>query len=170
VIVREATRDDLPAITAIYNHYVVHSHVTFDVSPFSPEQRVAWFHGHSDGARHRTVVAVDGDRLIGYAASGMHRKKPAYDTTVELTIQCAHDCLRGGTGTRLYTALFELLARQDVHRMVAGIAQPNEPSNALHARFGFELIGTFTEVGFKLGRYWDVRWWGRSPLAQPDPI
>ena len=33
---------------------------------------------------------------------------------------------------------------------MAGIAQPNEASNALHEKFGFKKLGTFTSVGEKI--------------------
>ena len=65
---------------------------------------------------------------------------------------------RKGIGSRLYLELFSLLEKEDVHRVVAGIAQPNAASNALHERFGFTKVGAFTEVGHKFGKYWDVLW------------
>ena len=46
--------------------------------------------------------------------------------------------------------------------MVAGIAQPNPASVALHQRFGFRQVGVFESVGFKFGKYWDVAWFERS--------
>jgi phosphinothricin acetyltransferase len=54
--------------------------------------------------------------------------------------------------------LFSVLGEEDVHRIVAGIAQPNATSIAFHEKFGFKQIGTFTEVGRKFGKYWDVMW------------
>ena len=58
----------------------------------------------------------------------------------------------------LYSALFEAIANEDIHRIVAGFTVPNPASQALHQRFGFKLIGVFREVGRKLGRYHDVAW------------
>jgi len=66
----------------------------------------------------------------------------------------------------LYGALFDAIADQDIHRIVAGIAQPNPASNALHRRFGFKGIGNFNEVGRKFDKYWDVTWMQR-PLKLP---
>jgi phosphinothricin acetyltransferase len=60
-----------------------------------------------------------------------------------------------------YRALFDALADQDINRIVAGIAQPNLASNALHERFGFKSIGVFSQVGRKFGRFWDVMWMER---------
>jgi phosphinothricin acetyltransferase len=57
-----------------------------------------------------------------------------------------------------------LIANEDIHRVLAGIAQPNLASNSLHEKFGFRAIGTFTAVGRKFGKYWDVVWMER-PLV-----
>ena len=157
--IRPAHLSDLAALTDIHNHYVEHTHITFDVQPFKPEQRERWFHEHSDRHRHRILVAEeDGSGIVAYAATGLFRSKEAYATTVEASVACRHGLAGKGIGGMLYRELFALMAAEDVHRIVAGIAQPNEPSNRLHERFGFRRIGTFTEVGRKFGKYWDVIW------------
>jgi phosphinothricin acetyltransferase len=162
VTVRPATLDDLPGITAIHNHYVVHTHIVFDVRPFQPEERASWFHEHSDGKRYRLLVACDSQGVVlGYTCTGRHRSKDAYDTTVEASVACGPDLVHRGLGTLLYKALFDAIADEDIHRIVAGIAQPNPASNALHVRFGFKEIGVFTEVGRKFDKYWDVLWMER---------
>ncbi len=96
--------------------------------------------------------------MISYASTGRFRVKPAYDTTVESSIYCAPEAVGRGIGTKLYVALFEVLADQDINRIVAGVTLPNDASVALHRRFGFQPVGTYTEVGRKFGRYWDVMW------------
>lgn len=154
--------DDLPALTAIYNHYVVNTTITFDLQPFSPDQRRAWFDDHHDAGPHRLLVAVDADRrVVGYATSSRWRPKPAYLTTVEVSVYCDKRVIGTGCGSSLYTALFEALATEDVQTAVAGIALPNEASIALHERFGFRSVGVFHEVGRKFDRYWDVAWYER---------
>jgi phosphinothricin acetyltransferase len=159
MIIRPASLSDLPRLTVIHNYYVENTHITFDLHPLTTEQRVAWFHEHCDGHRYRLLVAEEpGPGVLGYAASGRFRTKAAYDTTVEVSIACSPDATGKGIGTQLYGALFRLLEEEDVHRAVAGIAQPNVASNALHARFGFGVVGTFSGVGRKFGKYWDVMW------------
>ena len=158
MIIRPASLADLPRITEIHNYYVENTHITFDVHPFTPEQRVPWFHEHSDGRRHRILVAEDEGEIVGYTATGSFRPKEAYETTVEVSVACSPGSTAKGIGSRLYRELFSLLEKEDVHRAVAGIAQPNPASTALHERFGFKTIGAFSEVGRKFGKYWDVLW------------
>lgn len=162
ITIRPALLTDLPRLTEIHNYYVVNTHITFDIHPYTPEQRAKWFHEHSDGRRYRLLVADDSQAgVVGYAATGRFRTKEAYDTTVEVSVACSPKATGAGVGTQLYTALFDLIASEDINRMVAGIAQPNVASNALHEKFGFQTIGSFTGVGRKFGRYWDVMWFER---------
>jgi phosphinothricin acetyltransferase len=160
VSVRAARKDDLPALTDIYNHYVVNTHVTFDLEPFAVEQRAEWFSHYPEQGHHRLLVAVDDDRqaLLGYATSGRFRDKPAYDPSVETTIYCDPTATGRGVGKALYAALFDVLSSTHAHRAFAGVALPNDASLALHRSFGFTEVGTFAEVGRKFDKWWDVLW------------
>ena len=158
---REATQSDLAAIERIYHHYVVNSHATFDIEP---QSRQPWF-SQFDGARYRCIVAKNDVDILGYACSQRFRAKAAYETTVELSVYLDHEARLRGVGKALYRALFEALEGEDLHRAYAGIALPNEASIALHAQFGFSLLGTYTEVGRKFGKYWDVAWY-EKPLGK----
>jgi phosphinothricin acetyltransferase len=161
VMVRAGAEHDLPALTAIYNHYVLHTPITFDVTPFEPEQRRDWFAAHAATGRHRLIVAEEAGRIVGYATTSRWRQKPAYDTTVESTVYCRHDASGRGIGTLLYRSLFDLLANEDVHQIVAGVALPNDASVRMHERVGFRQVGVFHGVGRKFDRYWDVAWFER---------
>lgn len=155
---RPALPTDLARLTEIYNHYVVHTPVTFDLEPYSVEHRAAWFDRFSHSGRYRLIVAEEDEIVLGYAGTMRFRPKAAYDTTVETTIYCAPEAVGKGVGSRLYSALFEAISGEDIHRIVAGYTLPNPASAALHERFGFKLVGVFGEVGRKFGRYWDVAW------------
>jgi phosphinothricin acetyltransferase len=160
--IRSATPDDLEALTQIYNHYIVHSAITFDLLPFTTAERRAWFDDHSGSGPHRLLVAAGEDgRCIGYASSSRWRPKPAYNTTVEVSVYCHPDARGRGCGTALYTALFGALEREDVHRVVAGVTLPNPASLSLHERFGFRPVGVFHAVGRKFDKFWDVAWFER---------
>jgi phosphinothricin acetyltransferase len=158
ISIRPAGPGDLPRLTEIYNHYVVHTPVTFDIEPYTVERRETWFSQFRLAGRHRLLVAEESGSVIGYAGTTRWRPKAAYDTTVETTIYCAADALGKGIGSRLYSSLFEALKDEDIHRFVAGYTLPNPASAALHERFGFKAVRIFPEVGRKFGRYWDVAW------------
>lgn len=165
---RPGRDDDLRDLCAIYNHYVVESHVTFDTEPQSVEQRRAWLDGFSSSGPYRLFVAELAGRAVGYAASGRHRPRPGYRTSVETSVYVAPTELGLGIGHALCELLLETLdAEPELHRAYAGIALPNPSSVALHEALGFEHVGTFREVGFKLGRYWDVGFWERKLSGGP---
>lgn len=164
LLTRAARSDDLPRLTEIYNHYVVHSPATFDLEPKTLDQRAEWFAQFAATGRHRLIVAEEAGTIVGYAGTTRFRVKPAYDRTVETTVYCAPEAVGRGIGAQMYAALFEALASEDVHRIVAGFVPPNPASEKLHRRFGFKLVGVFTEQGYKFGRYWDVCWMER-PLG-----
>ena len=108
VAIRPAVLSDLPAITDIYNHYIVNTTITFDLAPFEPGDRITWFDDHSPAGRHRLLVAVDelgSDTVLGYASTSRWRPKAAYETTVESSVYCRADAIGRGIGTRLYEAL-----------------------------------------------------------------
>ncbi len=160
--IRPGLEQDVPAIVEIYNHYVVNTAVTFDLEPFTVDERRMWFRQFKPAGRHQIVVAERAGAILGYAYSSVFRTRAAYDTTVETTVYVDQSAQRGGIGAALYTDLFQRLAREDVHRAVACIGLPNEPSIALHERLGFRAQGSLGEVGKKFGKYWDVGWFEKS--------
>ncbi|MGZ4120922.1 MAG: N-acetyltransferase family protein [Actinomycetota bacterium] len=161
VIVRPAVADDIPRLTEIYNHYVESSQATFDVEPVTIEQRREWFSHYSSTGPHRLLVAVD-VVVVGFASSSPFRARAAYATSIETSVYVDVERARAGIGSALYEQLFEDLVGEEIHRAYAGIALPNDASIALHERFGFELVGVYTEVGRKFGRYWDVAWYEKA--------
>jgi phosphinothricin acetyltransferase len=160
--IRPGRIEDLPAITDIYNHYVVNTAITFDLESFAVEARREWFGHYAESGPYRLLVATDADDVLGYATSGRFRDKPAYSTSVEVTVYLAPTATGRGIGAALYTRLFDEIAGEDLHRAYAAIARPNVASVALHARFGFTEVGTMTEVGRKFDQWWDVLWMQRD--------
>jgi phosphinothricin acetyltransferase len=166
IAIRSAAEDDLPALTDIYNHYIVNTPITFDLNPFTAAERREWFFDHSKSPRHRLLVAEDGSgQVVGYASTSRFRTKAAYDTTVESSVYCRADLVRRGIGTALYRALFDLLKNEDINRIVAGVTLPNPASLALHERCGFRSVGVLSSVGRKFDRYWDVAWLERGLIV-----
>ncbi|HVW81737.1 MAG TPA: GNAT family N-acetyltransferase [Mycobacteriales bacterium] len=156
VAIRYAVRDDLAALTAIYNHYVVHTAATFDIEPFEVSAREEWFAHYARTGPHRLLVAVEGREVVGYACSSRFRPKPAYDPSIEVTVYLHPRATAAGVGTALYDRLFAELAGEGLHRAYAVISLPNPASVALHRKFGFVDAGTLTQCGRKFDQWWDV--------------
>src|SRR5579859_387225 len=110
IITRPALRADLPRLTEIYNHYVIHTPVTFDLEPYTVERRAAWFEQFAPAGRYRLVVAEVDGRVEGYAGTMRWRPKAAYDTTVETTVYSSPETVGKGLGRVLYAALFDAIS------------------------------------------------------------
>jgi len=165
--IRKAEQEDLLGLVRIYNHYVTSTHVTFDTQVFTVEQRRPWLESFSPSGAHQLLVAEVGSQLVGYASSKQFRAKGGYDPSVETTIYLDPAFVGRGLGELLYSALLDRMqSERTVHRAYGGIALPNPGSIALHERLGFRLVGTFQEVGFKFGKYWDVSWYEKDVSAQ----
>jgi phosphinothricin acetyltransferase len=156
IAIRHAEQDDLPELLAIYNHYVVHTPITFDLEPRTLAQRREWFDEFAKMGKYQCFVAIDHDRPLGWVCSARFKEKAAYSSTVETSVYLAPGEIGKGIGRRLYRTLFEALSGEDIHRAFGGITLPNEASVALHRSVGFEHIGTYPEIGRKFGKYWDV--------------
>lgn len=157
--VRPGRIGDLAPLARLYDDYIARTAITFDLEPYGTEGRRPWIEQFSASGRHRLFVADADGEAIGFASSQTFRPKGAYATSVETSIYLARDWTGRGLGARLYAALFDALAGEDVHRAYAGITLPNDASVALHERCGFARVAVFDEVGFKLGRYWSVAWY-----------
>ena len=111
------------------------------------------------------LVAETADGVAGYAYGTRWRERPAYSRTVETSVYLSVEFQGRGIGRALYRALLEDLTAKNFHTAVAGIALPNDASEALHRALGFEKVGVFRAVGRKFGAWHDVAWWQRSLAA-----
>jgi L-amino acid N-acyltransferase YncA len=153
---------DAAACANIYAPFVTDSAISFeDDPPSEPEMR-----GRIAAltARYPWLVAEDRGRVLGYAYASPHRDRAAYRWAADVAIYVAPEHQGRGVGRALYEALFELLGAQGVRMACAGITLPNEASVALHVRLGFQLVGSYRRIGWKLGAWHDVAWYQR-PLA-----
>jgi L-amino acid N-acyltransferase YncA len=165
--VREAREDDAQACAAIYAPYVRETAVSFESEPPTPAQmaeRIA-----AARSTHSWVVIEDGGRVVGYAYGSPHQKRAAYRWSCEVSIYLEPGRRRTGAGRALYEALFERLAARGYRMAVAGMTLPNEASVGLHRALGFEPVGVYRRIGFKLGAWHDVAWVQRPLSGGEDP-
>jgi phosphinothricin acetyltransferase len=155
-----ATERDVPRIVDISNWAALHTPANFATRPEPLEPWAeAW---RRTCAQHPWLVARGEDgTVVGFAKSGPHRGRCAYDWTAELTVYLDPSVHGRGLGTALYGALIPILDAQGYVTLLAGITSGHEPSERLHARMGFVRCATYHRVGWKFGRWWDVGYWER---------
>ena len=153
-LVRDARMDDAAACAALYREYVLVSAATFETEPPSTAEVAGRIAACQES--HAYLVAEDGGRVVGFAYGTRFAERPAYRWTAESSVYLDPAAAGRNAGSALYAALLPRLADRGFHVVLAKIAQPNDASNALHARFGFERVGLLRRVGFKLGSWHDV--------------
>jgi phosphinothricin acetyltransferase len=93
LIVRDGAEHDLEKVNDIYNQYVKDTHFTFDLEPMTIEARREWFSHYGTAGRHRLLVGVSDEAVVGFACSSRFRPKPGYETSVETTIYLVPDAV-----------------------------------------------------------------------------
>jgi L-amino acid N-acyltransferase YncA len=166
--VRMAVPSDAAQIAAIYAPFCLESHVSFEfVAPTAEEmiQRIQkitvslpWLVGEMDG------------QIAGYVYASPHRERAAYQWSVDVAAYIASAYRRQGVGRALYTVLLRVLALQGYFKAYAGITLPNPGSVGLHESMGFQPVGIYRGVGYKLGAWHDVAWYQLALQAErPEP-
>jgi L-amino acid N-acyltransferase YncA len=159
-MIRLATERDAEAVQRIYAPFVLHTAVSFEIEPPSVDEmrsRIAKIL-----ARLPWLVCQRDKNVIGYVYASPHRERPGYAWSVDVAVYIDEEHRRHGVGKALYTSLFQVLRLQGFYNAYAGIALPNPGSVGLHESQGFEPVGVYRAVGYKLGRWHDVGWWQRA--------
>jgi L-amino acid N-acyltransferase YncA len=157
---------DAAAIAAIYRPAVEASVASFEeVAPDAEEMasriratltRLPWL-----------VATDEGDAVIGYAYASQHRERAGYRWSADISVYVEAAWHGRGVGRALYDALVPMLRRQGFPNVYAGITLPNPASVALHEAIGMRRIGVYERVGWKLGAWHDVAWFGMR-IAEPS--
>ena len=154
--IRQAVREDVPALLDIYNYEVVNGVATLDLTERTIEEWNEWFDEHNH-ENHPLYVGVENGEILGYASLSKYRQKEAYKTTVELSIYVSPNHRKKGVGRALMGYILDIAKRDDdTHCVVSVITSGNEASKRLHSEFGFTYCGTIPEVGQKFGRMLDI--------------
>ena len=172
LLIRPSTLDDLPAITAIYAHAVLHGTGTFEIE--APDE--------AEMARRREdvlskglpwLVAQAGDQVLGYAYANHFRPRRAYRFCLENSIYLAAQARGQGLGRLLLTELVGRCEAAGARQMLAVIGDAdNAGSIGVHAALGFEHCGVLKAAGWKFDRWLDVVLMQRSlghGHARPAP-
>ncbi len=153
LVVRPSVETDIPAITAIYAHAVVHGTASFELDPPSEEEMARRRAAILAGGYPYLVAERDGE-ILGYAYAGAYRTRPAYRSTVEDSIYVAPTAQGQGVGRALLAALIAQCEALDFRLMVAVIGdEDSHGSIGLHRSLGFEPVGVLKGIGYKHGRW-----------------
>ena len=157
VQIRVAGHHDAEAVAAIYRPFVEATAISFETVP--PDREEMTRRITETIASYPWLVCEIGGQVAGYAYATRHRVRAAYQWSVDTSVYVDQHYWRHGIGRGLYVSVLGILAAQGFFNAYAGIALPNHASVALHEAVGFEAVGVYRRVGYKLGAWRDVGWW-----------
>ncbi len=162
MLIRPSTEADVPTITEIYAHHVLHGTATFEIQPPDAAEMVRRRAGIlARGMPY--LVAEDRGVVAGYAYAGPYRPRPGYRFTVEDSVYIDTTRAGKGIGSALLERLIADVAAAGARQMIAVIGDSaNVASVRLHEKFGFRYVGVLRSVGYKFDRWID------SVLMQRD--
>lgn len=153
--IRPAVPSDVPAILAIHNDVVATTTAIYDEHASTLAERHAWFDDRVK--RGFPVLAYDiGGILVGYSSFGDWRARWGYRHSVEHSVHVRRDHRGKGVGSALVRALFPHAERMGIHAMMGHIDASAAASLGMHRKLGFEVIGTYREVGRMHDRWLDL--------------
>jgi L-amino acid N-acyltransferase YncA len=153
--IRPAVFADIDTILEIVNHQILHSTSNYDYEPHDFETQKLWF--EEKMVKNSPVIVAEYENApIGYATYGTFREKIGYQFTVEHSVYVAQEFIGKGIGKLLLAELIRLAKEQGYHVMIGAIDADNSGSITFHEKFGFKVVGTIREVGYKFDHWLDL--------------
>ncbi|MGJ9412584.1 GNAT family N-acetyltransferase [Aeromicrobium sp. CF4.19] len=157
-----------PAVLEIFGEGIATGHATFET------QVPSW--GVFDSAKladHR-FVAVEEDRVVGWAAVSPTSSRAVYRGVVEDALYVSDQARGRGVGRALLTELVRSTERAGIWTITSGIFPENATSLALHESLGFRRVGVrerlgLMQVGPLSGTWRDVVWLERRVAGVAPP-
>lgn len=166
--VRSASEQDAAACARIYAPYVTDTAISFETEPPSPGEMARRI-TTAQRSHAWLVLEEEAGEVVGYAYGGPFAPRAAYRWSCEVSVYLDRERTGRGGGRALYEALLPRLAGRGYRTAMAGMTLPNDASEGLHRALGFEPAATYRRVGWKHGRWHDVRWVQRALGDGPDP-
>jgi phosphinothricin acetyltransferase len=154
--IRSAAEDDLADILRVYNQAIEKTTAVFEYRPHTLEMRREWFKA-KQAASLPVLVAVESGAVLGFASYGPFRAWPAYKYSVELSVYVDESARGRGIGSDLVRGILATARERDLHVVMAGITADNAVSLRLHEKLGFVEVAHIREVGYKFGRWLDLK-------------
>jgi len=154
--IRKAEEKDLPEILVIYNDIIVNTTAVYDYKPHTAAMRKQWWDTKKEQG-FPVFVAEEAGRVVGFSSIGPFRAWAAYKYSVENSVYVASDKRGKGIGKLLIPPLIEAATQLNMHTILAGIDASNQASIQLHEAFGFKEVANFQQVGYKFGRWLDLK-------------
>ena len=155
-LIRPSRDEDLPAITAIYAHHVLHGTGSFETEPPSvADMSTRRADVLAKGLPY--LVAEQDGKIAGFAYCNWFKPRPAYRYSVEDSVYLAPDLQRQGLGRALLTELLTRCEAAGIRKVMAIVGDSaNAGSVGVHLALGFTQVGIIESCGWKFGAWRDI--------------
>ena len=155
-IIRTSQDDDICQIADIYKHHVLNGTGTFEIDPPGVTD-VSLRRADVLGKGLPHLVAVDGQKVLGFAYCNWFKPRPAYRFSAEDSIYIAAEAAGSGVGRALLSELACRAEQAGVRKLIAVIGDSaNAASIGVHRSVGFANVGILKSCGWKFDRWLDV--------------
>ncbi len=137
-------------VRTIYEEGIRTGNATFETS--APEWQV-WNGAHLADCR---LVALDGNRVLGWAALSPVSDRCAYNGVGEVSVYVAATARGRGIGKALLLELAGESEKAGIWTLQAGMFPENRPSIEMHRACGFREVGLRKRLGKLQGNWRDV--------------
>jgi phosphinothricin acetyltransferase len=161
--IRIAKADDAENLLKIYSPYIEKTAITFEYVP--PTEAEFQARIERTLSRFPYLVAEAEGNIVGYAYAGYYIPRTACDHACEASIYISEVFRGKGIGEKLYSALENILKKQNITNIYASVAfaeledeHLSHSSVRFHKRMGYKEIGRFSKCGYKFGKWYDLLW------------
>lgn len=143
------------AVMRIFNHYVTQGTAAFADAEL-PETFYPQILERVKGYPAYAVVDRQAGEVVGFCFLSAYKPIPTFRETATITYFIAPSHLGKGIGRMCLARLEEVAVKQGIRHLLAEISSENEQSMSFHVGQGFVHAGRLKNVGFKLGRAFDI--------------
>ncbi len=166
-MIRIATKEDIPAILAVYAPYILTTTATFEYTVPTEEEFTARFQAVT--RQFPWLVWEEDGQVLGYAYGSAPFERAAYQWCAELSVYLAPQIQGKGIGKKLYAALEKLLLLQGYQVLYALICDENDASIAFHEKLGYKIATAMPRCGVKFGRWIGIIYMEKRDFSVETP-
>lgn len=157
-IIRPSLDSDLPDITAIYAHHVLHGTGTFEIDPpTTADMTTRRADVLSKGLPYLVAEDSSTKRVLGFAYCTWFKPRPAYRFSAEDSVYVAPEGHGKGIGRALLAELTAQAEKVGVRKLIAVIGDSNNAGSiGVHRSVGFTDVGVLKACGWKFDQWLDV--------------
>lgn len=161
ILIRVAGEEDAEELLNIYAYYVENTAITFEHEVPTLEEFAIRIKETLNEYPY-LVALVDG-KIAGYIYASRFRTRASYAWSASTSIYIDKQYHKMGIGKMLYAELENILVKQNVVNVYAGVADPVEEdeflthnSEQFHEAIGYKVVARYHECGSKFGRWYNL--------------